>query len=266
MKTFNLILSDIKIAVTVCGADVIAASTLCGWINFPCLTHVINLIAKKGISPPTDDTTRWNSLLDMLVRFQLLRPFLEIMIPSDLEDYDWHSLERCIKILRPSQESALLLQKGNADVQTAKSVIKYLRYITSAEPVLNSPMHDTLSKWVGNNLVVNENFSPDNLQNEFTKQVFEFASCLNSTVPSSSDDHSYVPNHVLLLNEFLLTQEANDFDVRLYMKNFIPTSCDTERLFSLCRISKNFLQCRMSNEHYARNVFLAKKIAFFDLT
>ena len=106
----------------------------------------------------------------MLVRFQLLSPFLEIMFPSDLEDYDWHSLERCIKILRPLKESALLLQKGNADVQTAKSVIKYLRHIKSAELVLNSPVHDTLSKWVDNNPVVNAVFSPDNLQNQFTKQ------------------------------------------------------------------------------------------------
>ena len=183
LRAFNLIPSDIRIAVTDSGADVNAASTLCGWFNFPCLTHVINLIAKKVISLPTDEeaapnendwnynsesesessqseilslsnnymdairfarktvrtvhnspkqrdklsslqramekpvlgvildnTTRWNSLLDMLVRFQLLRPFLEIMFPSDLEDYDWHSLERCIKILRPSKESALLLQ------------------------------------------------------------------------------------------------------------------------------------------------------------
>ena len=140
------------------------------------------------------------------------------MFPSDLEDYDWHSPERCIKILRPLKESAILLQKGNADVQTAKSVIK------SAESVLNSPVHDTLSKWVDNNPVVNAIFSPNIIQNEFTKQVYEFASSLNSTVPSSSDDHSYVPSHVLPLNEFLLTQEANDFDVRLYMKNFVPTS------------------------------------------
>ena len=145
-------------------------------------------------------------------------------------------------------------------------MIKYLRHIKSAEPVLNSPVHDTLSKWVDNNPVVNAIFSPDNLPNEFTKQVYEFASSLNSTVPFSSDDHSYVPSHVLPLNEFLLTQQANNFDVRLYMKNFIPTSCDTERLFSLCRISKNFLQCRMSNEHYAKNVFLAKNNSFFDLT
>ena len=80
------------------------------------------------------------------------------MFPSDLEDYDWHSLERCIKILRPLKESALLVQKGNADVQTAKSVIKYLRHIKSAEPVLNSPVPDTLSKWVNNNPVVNAIF------------------------------------------------------------------------------------------------------------
>ena len=145
-------------------------------------------------------------------------------------------------------------------------MIKYLRHIKSAEPVLNSSVHDTLSKWVDNNPVVNSIFSPDNLRNDFTKQVYEFASSLNSTVPSFSDDHSYVSSHVLPLNEFLLTQEANDFDVRLYMKNFIPTSCDTERLFSLCRIFKNFLQCRMSIEHFARNVFLAKNNSFFDLT
>ena len=55
LKAFNLIPSDIRIAVTDCGADVNAASTLCGWFNFPCLTHVINLIAKKLISPPTDE-------------------------------------------------------------------------------------------------------------------------------------------------------------------------------------------------------------------
>ena len=47
-----------------------------------------------------------------------------------------------------------------------------------------------------------------------------------------------------------------------YLKSFRPASVDPERLFSLCRFSKNYLQCRLTAEHHSRNVFINKNERF----
>ena len=49
----------------------------------------------------------------------------------------------------------------------------------------------------------------------------------------------------------------------LFMKNFRPGSVDPERLVSLGRLSKNYLQNRLSAENHSRNVFLNKNKSKF---
>ena len=50
----------------------------------------------------------------------------------------------------------------------------------------------------------------------------------------------------------------NGFDIMAAMTNFKPASVDPERLFSYGRISKNYLQNRLSLANHDRNVFLSK--------
>ena len=53
---------------------------------------------------------------------------------------------------------------------------------------------------------------------------------------------------------------------QMVYKDQIPVntvaSVDPERLFSLCRFSKNYLQCRLTAEHHSRNVFINKNERF----
>ena len=53
-----------------------------------------------------------------------------------------------------------------------------------------------------------------------------------------------------------------NFYIENYMKSFRPVSVDPERLFSLCRYSRNYLQCRMTVENHSRNVFISKNKSF----
>ena len=79
---------------------------------------------------------------------------------------------------------------------------------------------------------------------------------------NEADDHAYVEPEDLTLEEIEARIESDDFDIKKYMKNFRPTSCDAERLFSFCRISKEFNQSRMSPDIHSRNVFLKENERF----
>ena len=74
-----------------------------------------------------------------------------------------------------------------------------------------------------------------------------------------SDDHIYNQDANLTFEDFEIEVEENSFGIKKYMKNFQRTSADVERMFSLGRISKNFLQNRLLGENHSRNVFLDKK-------
>ena len=60
------------------------------------------------------------------------------------------------------------------------------------------------------------------------------------------------------------SNEESDFDILPYLTNFKPSSVDAERLFSLGRLSKNYLQSRMSPQTHERNVFIAKNKPMFN--
>ena len=47
LEIFDLVPNDIHLCVVDCGADVQLGSRLANWYTFPCLCHIINLIAKK---------------------------------------------------------------------------------------------------------------------------------------------------------------------------------------------------------------------------
>ena len=79
---------------------------------------------------------------------------------------------------------------------------------------------------------------------------------------NAQNDHGYNLGTEITLADFERRICADDFRVEAYMITFKPASVDPERLFSLCRYSKNYLQCRMTAAHHARNVFLKKNEKF----
>ena len=63
----------------------------------------------------------------------------------------------------------------------------------------------------------------------------------------------------MTFNDFLSRKRpAPSLDLSSVLLNLKPTSVDSERLFSLGRLSKNHLQGRMFAQHHDRNVILIK--------
>ena len=66
--------------------------------NFPLLEDKLGKIqiemSCSSLSLIRDNATRWNSLLDMLVRFLHLRTYLKVFdVEGDLEMYNWEALQ-----------------------------------------------------------------------------------------------------------------------------------------------------------------------------
>ena len=200
----------------------------------------------------------------MLSRFYELREVFIIMYPEELDFYDWENLKRLLGVLKPLQSASVLLQHTTANHATAKAVIKYLRHIASTEPLLNSPVKDTLEKWIDDNDIVKAIFNPYGDDNVFCKKIKDYVVSQQPNTQLPAAEHAYVSDDIIPLDEFLEEVQDDEFDVRSHMKNFRPSSSDAERLFSLCRLNRNYLQNCMSVHHHRRNVFLNKNYAFFD--
>ena len=78
----------------------------------------------------------------------------------------------------------------------------------------------------------------------------------------AENDHLYNLDNDITFEDFSKKVTEEDFRIENYMKSFRPASVDPERLFSLCRYSKNYLQNRMTAENHARNVFITKNTQF----
>ena len=91
------------------------------------------------------------------------------------------------------------------------------------------------------------------------KDGFAITAVVNSEIlqPASSD-HTYLQSSVISFADFNQEIKASKFEVKAYMKNFRHTSVDMERLFSISRISKNYLQGRLTPENHHRNEYLRK--------
>ena len=78
---------------------------------------------------------------------------------------------------------------------------------------------------------------------------------LNQTPQVVSADHAYkAPKKVCRFTEFVEQSMSDDFDVFSYMQNFKPDSCDPESLFSLCRLTKNYLQSRLTPPNHSTHI------------
>ena len=114
-------------------------------------------------------------------------------------------------------------------------------------------------------------FGNNNETKNDTKQTNEFwfvthSQCNGNTKlyvsPFTETQHSTVAK--ISYHDYVQRIDTENFHLEQWMQNFRGTSCDPERLFSYGRISKNFLQNRMTAENHSRNVFLNKNKSFLE--
>ena len=142
----------------------------------------------------------------------------------------------------------MALQNEKADAKLAVRVIKFRNNLASREADLCNPIRDVLSKWVDGNATVNAIINNNNVG--FFDKVRQIALSPTLSNQQPSEDHVYVGSEILSFQDFNSRVEKDVFDIMEFLENFRPASVDTERLFSFCRLSKNFLQNRLSPENY----------------
>ena len=153
----------------------------------------------------------------------------------------------------------MALQNEKADAKLAVRAINFLNHLASREAALCNPIRDVLSKWVDGNAIVNAIINNNGGFFDKNRQI-ALSPTLSNQQPS--EDHVYVGSEILSFQDFNSRVEKDVFDIMEFLKNFRPASVDPERLFSFCRLSKNFLQNRLSPENHSRNVFLNKNKHF----
>ena len=210
------------------------------------------VVRKSPLKIICSNRTRWNSVFDMLVRFRDLKRYMQIMFENDLRNYDWAALDNIIELLLPFKECTMRLQAKDASVHTAKNIILYLQ---ARVRNLSIDAQLVLDKWLNRNDIVEALLKKRGSFFDKVKEKFIYEE-------NAQNDHGYNLGTEITLADFERRICADDFRVEAYMITFKPASVDPERLFSLCRYSKNYLQCRMTAAHHARNVFLKKNEKF----
>ena len=210
------------------------------------------VVRKSPLKIICSNATRWNSVFYMLVRFRDLKRYMQIMFENDLRNYDWAALDNIIELLLPFKECTMRLQAKDASVHTAKNIILYLQ---ARVRNLSIDAQLVLDKWLNRNDIVEALLKKRGSFFDKVKEKFIYEE-------NAQNDHGYNLGTEITLADFERRICADDFRVEAYMITFKPASVDPERLFSLCRYSKNYLQCRMTAAHHARNVFLKKNEKF----
>ena len=93
---------------------------------------------------------------------------------------------------------------------------------------------------------------------EFHSAVKDYITS-QTVVQEPSADHAYNERAEMSFANFVYEQDESIFQLNNNLSDSKPTSADVERFFSSGRLSKNFLQSRMSSENHSTNVFLKKK-------
>ena len=128
--------------------------------------------------------------------------------------------------------------------------------VASREITLQQPIKEVLRKWIDDNNVVHG----------LIYSRGEFYDFVVSRMPGTESapttaDHLYNPLGVISFSEFVKRSRPNNkVDIISFFENFKPASVDPERLFSYGRLTKNYLQNRLTTENHSRNVFINKNM------
>ena len=87
----------------------------------------------------------------------------------------------------------------------------------------------------------------------------------DSTADAEATDHQYNTQRVISFKDFVKRSKPDDqIDLVSIVDGFKPCSDDPERLFSYGRLSKTYLQNRLTPENHSRNVFINKNASLLD--
>ena len=138
-------------------------------------------------------------------------------------------------------------------------MIKYLQHLGRREVLLTGPITSVLSKWINSNQVVQGILHKTG---PFFEKMRAKALSDELSVQIPTADHMYSEASDISFHDFDARTEMDNFEILEWLENFRPTSVDTERMFSFARLSRNFLQNRLSTASHSRNVFLNRNKLF----
>ena len=144
------------------------------------------------------------------------------------------------------------LRDAGASADTAKKVILYLQLRVQK---MNIEVKAVLTKWLTDNPIVEA----------LIRKRGDFCDMMKDRLiyeENAEIEHLYNLDNDITFEDFSKKVTEEDFRIENNMKSFRPATVDPERLFSLCRYSKNYLQNRMTAENHARNVFITKNTQF----
>ena len=200
-----------------------------------------------------ENQTRWNSMLSMLLRFKELEHALCFI--CDLSSFDWNILDELINILLPLQECTDDLQRNGANVDTASTILTYLKQEAAASATIGGPISTVFNKWIITNPIAHAI-----MYNEGT--FYDYIKRKKTGIDVDPSDHVYTPQRRSYKDIKRNSVTADNFCLFTAIDSFVPGSVDPERLFSWGRLSKNWLQAQLSPENHSRNVFLNKNTRF----
>ena len=185
-------------------------------------------------------------------RFLQLKPSLCLLFSEELAKFDWDKIKRTCKLLQPFKECTMKLQDAGASGDTAKKVILYPQ---SRVQKMNVEVKDVWTEWLTDNPIVEALIRKRGGFFHMMKDRLLYEG-------NAENEPLYNLDNIISFEDFSKKVTEEVFRIENYMKSFRPASVDPERLFSLCRCSKNYLQNRMTAENHARNVLITKNTQF----
>ena len=152
-----------------------------------------------------------------------------VFFSEEFAEFDWDKLERTCKLLQHFKECTMKLQEGVASADTAKKVILYLQ---SRVQKMNVEVKAVLTKWLTDNPIVEA----------LIRKRGDFYDMMKDRLiyeRYAENEHLYNLDNDITFEDFSKKVTEEDFRIENYMKSFRPAIIDPERLFFLCRNSKN---------------------------
>ena len=118
------------------------------------LAEAQGMMTRPVLKVVLDTATRWNSLLDMLLRFNEMKDVLVFITNDRLSNYNWEKSKIC-SLLKPLKKCALELQKSYAGPGVAIKVIRFLNHVARNEAAMTSSVQSVLSKWIDGSAIAN---------------------------------------------------------------------------------------------------------------
>ena len=152
------------------------------------------------------NATRWNSLLDMLLRFNEMKDVLVFITDDRLSNYNWEKSKKICSFIKPLKECEFELKKSDAGPGVAIKVFRFINHVARNEAAMTSSVRSVLSKWIDGNAIAN---GLCHKSGEFFDDIRELKLKENSNqIPSV--DHGYVESPSIMSFAELYREKADE--------------------------------------------------------